>query len=180
LSGTAPNVTYTPATGYVGPDSFTFDATENGVASSPATVSITVASGPPPPVANNQSVSTNKNTAVAITLTGTPGTSGDTLTFAIATNPARGALSGTPPNTTYTPTTGYVGSDSFTFNVAESNGATSATPGTISINVVQPPPAAMTPTLTATAEAHTSEPQTATPVIPGVTLTYAIIANPAH
>jgi len=149
LSGTAPNVTYTPATGYVGPDSFTFDATENGVASSPATVSITVASGPPPPVANNQSVSTNKNTAVAITLTGTPGTSGDTLTFAIATNPAHGALSGTPPNTTYTPTTGYVGSDSFTFNVAESNGATSATPGTISINVVQPPPVPSKTTLSA-------------------------------
>ena len=149
LTGTAPNVTYTPATGYVGPDSFTFDATENGVASSPATVRITVASGPPPPVANNQSVSTNKNTAIPITLTGTPGTSGDTLTFAIATNPAHGALSGTPPNTTYTPTTGYVGSDSFTFNVTESNGATSATPGTVSINVVQPPPVPSKTTLSA-------------------------------
>lgn len=142
LTGTSPTVTYTPATGYVGPDSFTFDATENGVVSNPAAVSITVASGPPPPVANNQSVSTNKNTATAITLTGTPGTSGDTLTFAISTNPAHGALSGTPPNRTYTPTTGYVGPDSFTFNVTESNGATSTTPGTVSINVVQPPPVA--------------------------------------
>ncbi|HEX8879600.1 MAG TPA: Ig-like domain-containing protein [Candidatus Acidoferrum sp.] len=74
LTGTAPNVTYTPATNYVGPDSFTVDATENGVVSNTATVSITVGAGPPPPAANNQSVSTNKNTAVAIILTGTPGT----------------------------------------------------------------------------------------------------------
>ena len=36
-------------------------------------------------------MNTNKNTAVAITLTGTPGTLGDTLTFVIATNPAHGA-----------------------------------------------------------------------------------------
>src|SRR5207237_864426 len=132
-----------------GPDSFTFDATETGVVSNPATVSITVSAGPPPPVANNQSASTNKNTAVAITLTGTPGTSGDTLTFAIATNPAHGALTGTPPNMTYTPTTGYVGPDSFTFNVTESNGATSTTPGTVSISVVQAPPVASKTTLSA-------------------------------
>src|SRR5215469_14902591 len=149
LTGTAPNVTYTPTTGYVGPDSFTFDATENGVVSNTATVSITVAAGPPPPAASNQSLSTNKNTALAITLTGTPGTVGDTLTFAIATNPAHGALSGTPPNMTYAPTTGYVGPDSFTFNVTESNGATSTTPGTVSINVVQLPPVASKTTLSA-------------------------------
>jgi len=153
LTGTAPNVTYTPATGYVGPDSFTFDATENGaengVVSSPATVGITVSAGPPPPVANNQSVSTNKNTAITITLTGTPGTSGDALTFAIATNPVHGALTGPPPNVTYTPTTGYVGPDSFTFNATESNGAASTTPGTVSINVVQPAPVASKTTVSA-------------------------------
>lgn len=149
LSGTAPNVNYTPNSGYVGPDSFTFEATENGVVSNTATVSITVTAGPPPPVANSQSVSTNMNTAVAITLTGTPGTSGDTLTFAIATSPAHGSLSGTAPHVTYTPATGYVGPDSFTFNVTESNGATSASSGTVSVTVVRPPPVASATTLSA-------------------------------
>src|SRR5207237_1311231 len=103
----------------------------------------------PNPETDNHSRSSRQSTSVAIPSTGTPGTSGDTLTFAIATNPAHGALSGTPPNTTYTPTTGYVGSDSFTFNVTESNGATSATPGTVSINVVQPPPVPSKTTLSA-------------------------------
>ena len=119
--------------------------------------------GPRPPVANNQSVSTNKSTAVAITVTGTPGNSGDTLTFAIATNPAHGALSGAPPNTTYTPTTGYVGPDSFTFNVTESNGATSTAPGTVSINVAQPPPVAMAQSVTTTANTPKAITLTATP-----------------
>ncbi len=37
--------------------------------------------------------------------------------FSIGTGPAHGTLSGTPPSVTYTPTAGYCGSDSFTFNV---------------------------------------------------------------
>ena len=141
LSGAPPNLTYTPASGYTGADSFTFDVSENGNASNTATVSITVTTAPPPPVAHGQSVSTSMNTAVGIALTGTPGTAGDTLTYAIAAGPAHGTLSGTPPSITYTPASGYTGADSFTFKVTESNGAQSATPGTVSITVSQPAPA---------------------------------------
>jgi hypothetical protein len=42
LTGTAPNLTYTPNTNYGGPDSFTFKVNDGTVDSSPATVSITV------------------------------------------------------------------------------------------------------------------------------------------
>ena len=42
LSGTAPNLTYTPAAGYSGADSFTFVANDGTVNSAPATVNITV------------------------------------------------------------------------------------------------------------------------------------------
>src|SRR5439155_704471 len=42
LSGTAPNLTYTPATNYIGPDSFTFKVNDGKVDSAVATVSITV------------------------------------------------------------------------------------------------------------------------------------------
>jgi hypothetical protein len=43
LSGTAPNLTYTPAAGYTGPDSFQFKVTDSyGVVSNVATVSLTV------------------------------------------------------------------------------------------------------------------------------------------
>ena len=42
LSGTAPNVTYSPAASYVGPDSFTFRVNDGRLNSTTATVSITV------------------------------------------------------------------------------------------------------------------------------------------
>ena len=42
VSGTAPNVTYTPKVGFVGTDSFTFTATNAGGPSAPATVTINV------------------------------------------------------------------------------------------------------------------------------------------
>jgi hypothetical protein len=43
LSGTAPNLTYTPAIGYVGADSFTFKANDGKADSNVATISISIA-----------------------------------------------------------------------------------------------------------------------------------------
>lgn len=84
-----------------------------------------------PPIANSQSVTTVKNTPVAITLTGSdPG--GYSLTYTKA-NPSHGTLSGTAPNLTFTPTTNYVGADSFTFTV--NNGSIDSAAATISITV---------------------------------------------
>ncbi|CAM3502265.1 Kelch repeat-containing protein [Corallococcus soli] len=48
LSGTPPNVTYTPTPGYVGDDSFTFRARDCAQDGNVATVSITVTAGPLP------------------------------------------------------------------------------------------------------------------------------------
>jgi autotransporter-associated beta strand protein len=44
LTGTAPNLTYTPNLGYQGPDHFTFKATDSRTTSEPATISIIVGS----------------------------------------------------------------------------------------------------------------------------------------
>src|SRR5207244_8313921 len=56
LTGTAPNVTYTPALNYNGPDSFTFTVKDATLVSTAATVTITVTPVTDPPVANAQSV----------------------------------------------------------------------------------------------------------------------------
>ena len=67
-----------------------------------------------PPVANSQVVTTNKNTAKAITLTATD-PNNDLLTYSLLTQPAHGTITGAAPSLIYNPTTGYVGPDSFTF-----------------------------------------------------------------
>src|SRR5205807_667785 len=126
LSGVAPNVTYTPAANYNGPDSFTFKANDGtvdsneatvrlpGTAGNVATVTLTVTPVNDGPVATAQSVTTNQDTAKAMTLTATD-VDGDTLTYAVVTAPTHGTLSGVAPNLTYTPAAGYNGPDSFTF-----------------------------------------------------------------
>ncbi len=112
-----------------------------------------------PPLASSQSVTTEQNVAVTITLGGLDLDSCD-LTFSIVTPPAHGSLGAignqacTPgvPNSDgatvlYTPTGGYTGSDSFTFKVNDGSGD-SLVPGTVSITV--DPPAVPTPTPTPT------------------------------
>jgi hypothetical protein len=133
VSGTAPNLTYQPAAHYYGTDSFTFRCNDGKVDSNLGTISLTVRSVNDAPVAVAQSVSTDENTAVAITLTGTD-VEGESLTYTVVQAPAHGTLSGTPPNLTYQPTANYHGPDSFTFRVTDSQGATSS-PGTVSLTV---------------------------------------------
>src|SRR5207249_3626361 len=91
LSGTAPNVTYTPAANYNGPDSFTFKANDGTVDSAAATISITVTAVNDAPVANAQSVTTAEDTAKAITLTASD-VDGDALTYSIAPGPTHRTL----------------------------------------------------------------------------------------
>ncbi|MGD0644668.1 MAG: Ig-like domain-containing protein [Candidatus Bathyarchaeia archaeon] len=79
------------------------------------------------PVAYNQTVNTSEDAAVAVNLTASD-VDGDSLSYQIVTSPAHGSLSGTAPYLTYTPTPGYTGLDSFTFEandgVKDSNIAT--------------------------------------------------------
>lgn len=126
LSGTAPNLTYTPAADYRGTDSFTFKA-NNGTDSNTAVVTLNISLEPP--VAADQSVMTPFNTAVAVTLSAT---GQGTITYAIATQPAHGTLSGNAPDLTYTPTKDYWGTDTFTF---KANNGSDSNAGKVTIKV---------------------------------------------
>ncbi|HXT41840.1 MAG TPA: Ig-like domain-containing protein [Candidatus Angelobacter sp.] len=132
LSGTSPNLIYTPNPNANGSDSFTFKANDGQLDSTPATVSISITPVNDAPVANSQSVTTLEDNAVTITLTGGD-VEGSPLTFAVLTGPTKGTLSGTPPNLTYTPNANANGSDSFTFSV--NDGTVDSLPATVSISV---------------------------------------------
>jgi len=129
LSGTPPNVTYTPATNFSGVDSFTFYANDGHTNSNIATATITVT--PVVVQATSQTVTSN-GAPVAITLTATD-SDGNPLTYSIVSNPAHGSLSGTAPHVTYTPTSGFVGTDNFTFQAHD--GQFNSNIATITINV---------------------------------------------
>ncbi|MEI7900136.1 MAG: DUF6288 domain-containing protein [bacterium] len=71
------------------------------------------------PVANPQILVTPANTAKAVTLSGSS-CRANKVTCKVATPPAHGTLTGTPPNLTYTPAAGYQGVDRFTFTATDS------------------------------------------------------------
>ena len=122
-------LTYIPNTGFAGDDSLKFKVTDNhGIDSNMATVSITVNHIVinHPPVANIQSVETNKNTPKDILLTGKDPDTGDTIIFAIVLSPSNDQISNFDKTTgklTYIPKTGFVGSDSIGFKVIDNHGA---------------------------------------------------------
>jgi len=81
------------------------------------------------PTASNGSVSTTTGTAVSGTLSASD-SDGDSLTFSIVSQPSHGSVSITNTSTgafTYTPNSGYTGSDSFTFKATDSAGNASNT-----------------------------------------------------
>jgi hypothetical protein len=130
------HVTYTPAPGYVGADSFTFHATDNHASTSPdATVGLTV--GPNhSPACTNASVTVTHATAKSLTLPCGDADTGQPLTWHVGAAPAHGTLGAVSPtgHVTYTPRTTYAGLDSFTFSATDGYGGTSST-ATMTVHV---------------------------------------------
>jgi hypothetical protein len=129
--------TYTPTTGYSGSDSFTYKA-NNGTDSNTATVSITIIMAVPTAVDDSYSVYANHTLTVSAAsglLLNDTGTG--TLTSVKVSDPSHGSVSlSSDGGFTYTPTTGYSGSDSYTYKAHNASGDSNT--ATVSIAVNQP------------------------------------------
>ncbi len=123
---------YAPSPGYIGPDGFTYQASDGIATSAVAAVSITVTASNQPPVAASQGISMAQGSSALITLRATD-PEGNPLTYAIVTGPGHGSLGGTAPNLTYTPVPSFAGGDSFTFKA--NDGQADSGVATVSITV---------------------------------------------
>jgi uncharacterized delta-60 repeat protein len=135
---------YSPDTGYTGSDSFTYRASDGTDQSNVATVTIQINDLNNAPVADDQIISTDENTPLDVTLTGSDEDGSGSLTFLLASLPDNGALTaaGTGlPDLTYVPDEGFTGTDSFTFIIVDTTGARSNT-ATVTIEVNSSPPPA--------------------------------------
>jgi VCBS repeat-containing protein len=132
LSGTEPNVIYTPSHNFTGTDTFTFRANDYELDGVPATITIHVTPTNTAPVADNQTVLVNEDSPTPITLTATD-VDEDPLSFSVVTAPTHGTLTGLAPNLTYTPDANWSGSDSFTYTA--NDGKVVSNVATISITV---------------------------------------------
>lgn len=134
--------TYSPASNYYGPDSFTYVANDGQLSSNVATVNITVTPVNDAPVANSQTKTVAEDGSTVIVLTGAD-VDEDALTFTVVTQPAHGTLSGLPPSLTYTPNPDYSGSDSFTFKISDGQVDSNVAMVSITVTPVNDAPVAL-------------------------------------
>lgn len=116
LSGTAPNLTYTPAADFNGSDSFTFKVNDGKVDSNIATVSITITAVNDAPKASDGAIDATAGVPASGTVKATD-VEKSPLKFALVSGPGKGSVQINPDTGafTYTPNASSSGDDSFTF-----------------------------------------------------------------
>ena len=149
LNGT---FTYTPKAGTYGTDSFTYAVKDSTGASSTAVATINVA--PTPPKAVVDSFATQENTTLTIATQGVLANDTDAnglvMTASLVTGPSKGIVTLNPDGSfSYTPNAGFYGTDSFTYKVTDSAGASSAAT-TATLVIAPTPPKAVSDSYSAT------------------------------
>ncbi|RYE42977.1 MAG: tandem-95 repeat protein, partial [Hyphomicrobiales bacterium] len=87
----------------------------------------------PPVIEAVRSVTTQAGKALSIKIAGTDA-DGDTITYVPAQNPQHGKLTGSAGNYTYTPNSGFSGTDTFTVTLSDGKGGTATQ--TVQVTVV--------------------------------------------
>ena len=131
-------VVFTPVPNYNGPASFTYTISDGQGGTATATVNITVVSVNDVPVANNDTVATNEDqplTLTPVTLLGNDiDVDADPLTITGVQNPVNGTVALVNGAVVFTPVPNYNGPASFTYTIADGQGAAST--ATVNITVV--------------------------------------------
>ena len=132
--------TYTPAPDYHGYDSIGFRVSDGSLSSSVAYAVVEVTPVNDAPVAADVGASTVHATPVGLTLVGTD-VDGDTLTYELVDGPSHGDVVGVAGGApTYTPDTGFLGDDTFTYRVDD--GTVTSAVATVTVTVAAAVPGA--------------------------------------
>lgn len=137
-------IQYTPDANFNGSDSFTYTITDIGGKSATATVDVTITPVNDAPISDGDSVTTAEDTPVTINvLANDSDIDGDELTVVTANQGANGSVVINADQTvTYTPNTGFFGSDSFSYTITDGNGETSTSEVLVTVDEQNDPPAA--------------------------------------
>ncbi len=136
--------TYTPDADFTGNDRFRYRATDGVLSSPPATVTIAVGRKNDAPVAQDDEVTTDEDTAITVRVLGNDrDPDGDALTIGSFTRPSNGEVAVEGDEALrYTPAPDFNGTDSFTYTVSDGNGATATATVAVTVRPVNDAPVA--------------------------------------
>lgn len=153
LSGTAPNLTFTPSANYAGGASFTYAASDGVITGNTATVTITVNGVNDAPAGVAEAYATDED--VLLVVPGAGVLSNDTdidsvsLTAGSLTQPAHGSVvlqaSG---SFVYAPAANYSGADSFTYRASDGSLSSAITTVSVTVAAVDDAPVAVADSFT--------------------------------
>ncbi len=131
--------TYVPHEHFNGTETFTYVVTDGNGGNDTGLVTVTVTPVADNPVAVDDSRITQVDTPLVVAAPGLLvndfDVDGETITVTGAGAPSNGAVSTNPDGSyTYTPGTGFVGTDSFTYTVQDSSGATDTATVTVTVD----------------------------------------------
>ena len=182
------NVTYTPAAGFAGTDTFTYTVFD-GAFTDTATVTVLVNRNP---VATDDSFNVNEDSgATILTVLGNDtDADNDTLAVTAVTQPAPG--SGTVVNNgthvTYTPPLNFNGTATFSYTVSDGNGGTDTAGVTVNVAAVNDNPLAFGDSATTTSGtpvtinvlANDADADNVPPAAPNAGLTVTAVTTPTN
>jgi len=139
---------YTPNPGWSGNDTFTYAANDSILASNTATVTITVNPMNKPPNAHDDAYGVNEGEILTVAAPGVlendNDPDGDALAAVLATESSHGSVTlGTDGSFTYTPDSGFSGTDTFTYRASDGDLDSKVATVTITVTPVNEVPAAV-------------------------------------
>jgi uncharacterized protein (DUF302 family) len=163
---TGDSILYTPRPGFIGSDTFTYTISDGRGGTATAVVQIDVTPAPnQPPIASSDVAVTLVNTPVTVAVLANDfDADGDTLVLLAVGTPSSGTAVVAGDLVLYTPATGYIGTDSFPYTVADGRGGTASALVTVRVDpvVTNLPPVAQNDSATTPA---------------GVAVTIPVLAN---
>ncbi|MGD8499396.1 MAG: Ig-like domain-containing protein [Phycisphaerales bacterium] len=143
LSGTAPNLTYSPNKDFNGRDSFTFKVSDGKADSAAATLSIMVTPVNDPPMANDDSVTAQEDAPIVTidVLINDTDLDNSRLMVVTTTQGGNGSVTiNTDSTLTYAPNRNFCGTDTFTYTLSDGRGGTDTATVNVTVKAVNDVP----------------------------------------
>ncbi len=179
--GSGSSYSYAPDANFHGTDSFTFRAYDGTVFSSTKTATITVTPVNDAPTCSNDTTSGAED---AVSIAGSVSCSdvdGDSLTYDVVADASNGSASfGSGSSYSYAPDANFHGTDSFTFRANDGTVNSGTRTATITVNPVNDLPVCSPDTTSGSEDATAITGSVSCSDADGDTLTYDVVADPAH